>query len=250
MLGTLLDAGEDSAAAFIRGSASLVLGGYRERARENARIGAGRLIADAFCQAAVFWSLYVLAVRPPQGDGSLGWPTWTLVLLVGVPVFALLGWDRLGGLCGVVVAGYFLVHASDITASAGQPVLIGHHHAVRLFLDRWLGPLACYAVMLIKPRTRARNAGRLLWLIAVALLLLIPHIWAALLTLIGLPILGIFYLPVDPRLAVASALLWADTVVTATVGGERLGLVTVPVLLLTVLIAVARQRALVRQIRA
>jgi hypothetical protein len=70
------------------------------------------------------------------------------------------------------------------------------------------------------------------------------------LTLIGLPILGIFYLPVDPRLAVASALLWADTVVTATVGGERLGLVTVPVLLLTVLIAVARQRALVRQIRA
>jgi cytochrome c-type biogenesis protein CcmH/NrfF len=248
MIGTLLDAGEDSGRALIRGTASLIVGGLHDRARENARIGARRLITDAFCQAAVFWSLYMLAVRPPQVDGSLGWPTWTLVLLAGVPVLAILGMDRLSGLCGVLVAGYFLIHASDTSSVAGQPVLIGHHNAIRFFVDRWSGPLVCYAVMFVKPRPRTHNLTRLLWLMPVGVLLLIPHAPAALLILIALPVLGIFYLPVDPRLAIASALLWTDTVVMATLDGERLGLVTIPVLSLTVLIAVARQRSLARQI--
>jgi hypothetical protein len=104
--------------------------------------------------------------------------------------------------------------------------------------------------MVAVPRTRARNARRLLWLIPVAVLLLAPRAPAALLILIALPILGILHLPVDPRLAIASALLWTDTVAMATLGGERVGLVTLPVLLLTVFIAVARQRSLVRQTRA
>lgn len=258
MLGTLLDAGDDSTGAFIRGCASLVIGGLRERARENVRIGAGRLIADAFCLAAVLCSLTkVLSWHPvPPGYGEAS-SLSALVLLAGVLVFALVGRDRLGGMCGVAAAAITLINASTV------------EHAVpsQYFVDSWLVPLVCFAVMAFKPRIRSHNPRKLLWLIpgtVVFAAFLIPHIAgpgvtgddllfripqlvAGVLVLFGLPLIGIFMLPIDPRLAIASAVFWAIISAPLALGS---GLVTLPAVLLAVLLTVARQRAGTQGMRA
>jgi hypothetical protein len=249
MLGTLLDAGEDSTGAFISGCASLVVGGLRERARENARIGARRLIADGFCQGAVLMGFYTLLAgiqerETPVPHGYIhGWLVWKLVVVAAVLVFALLGRDRLAGLCGVGFAGYMLIHAYGLPASDAPGALV---------LYRWGIALVCFAVMVLKPRIRAYGQRKLLWLIAgatVAVVSLMPQLAVAVafVLLLGLPLLGMFLLPVDPRLAIASALLWADLFASATRGFHghvRIGLVTIPVLLLTMLIVIARGKAL------
>jgi hypothetical protein len=262
MLGTLLDAGEDSTSAFIRGCASLVVGGLRERIRENARIGAGRLIADAFCLAGVLWSLMrFLSWHPvPRGYAQF-WSLATLVLLAAVLVFAALGRDRLGGLCGFVLGAHIAVQA------VGQPG--PQFSGVQFFLDYWLGPLMCFTVMVLRPRIRSRDPRKLLWLIPGAMvtaffliphlggvrttpessLFLIPELALGLGLLLGMPILGIILLPIDPRFVITSAVFWADLAVSRTLGHERLGLVTLPAVLLAVLLTVARQGVVVRRMR-
>jgi hypothetical protein len=263
MLGTLLDAGDDSTGAFVRGFASLVVGGLRERVRENARIGAGRLIADAFCLAGVLWSLMsFLSWRPTPLGYAQFWSLATVVLLAAVLVFALMGRDRLGGLCGVVLAGHIGVRAF------GHPG--PQFFEIEFFLDYWLGPLVCFTVMVLRPRIRPRDPRKLLRLIPgamVAAFFLIPHLGGVaratpesslfvipglaleLGLLLGMPILGIFLLPIDPRVAITSAVFWADLAVSRTLGHERLGLVTLPAVLLAVLLTVARQDVVVRRMR-
>ena len=240
MLGTLLDAGEDSAAAFVRGCGSLLVGGLRERARSSVQIGTRRLVEDAFCLAAVLWSVYWLTSEAYRQ--TLAFPTWTLALAAAVPVFALRGRDRLGGVCGVTLAGYFLLRGYGVGHLPGQLVSIGHPSQVFL-LDRWLGPLVCFAVMIVRPRVRDQRTRRLAWLIPIAALGVFWPPAVVLLVLIGAPLLGIVLLPINPRLAIASAMIWIDIAASSTLGHVRLGLVTFPVLLLTILLADARVRA-------
>jgi hypothetical protein len=249
MLGTLLDAREDSVIAFVSGVASLLLGGARERARENARIGAGRLVADGFCLAAVLWSV-VQELQYLTEHYELV-PLWSVILLAGVPVFALLGRDRLAGLCGMTVAGYVLARNYDMTPSGLEPVLLGHPGLV-FFLDRWLGPLVCFTIMVLKPRTRAHDPRRLIWLTPAAVLLFAPATpvvlaSVALVLYLLFPLAGIVLLPIDPRLAIASAVFWADTVAASTLGHIRLGLITIPVVLLAVLVTIGRGKAISRR---
>lgn len=250
MLGTLLDAGEDSTGAFIRGVASLLIGGLRERARENAQVGAGRLVADAFCQAAVFWSLLELLSDFSHYPQT---PIWSLVLLAGVPVFALLGRDRLAGLCGVIAAVFVLTRGYGTPLSGSEPVQLGHPDFV-FFVDRWVGPLVCFTIMVLRPRVRAHHRRRLIWLIPVSVVVIMAAtpalISATLLFLIGLPLVGIILLPIDPRLAIASAVLWADIAAASTLGHTRLGLITLAAVMLAVLITFGRGKVLTRQTRA
>jgi hypothetical protein len=127
--------------------------------------------------------------------------------------------------------------------------------------------------MVVKPRVRSHDPRKLLWLIPgamVAVLFLIPHLGGAartspesllfqilqlvvgVLLMVGMPLLGIFLLPVDPRLAIASAVLGADLFADGTTGQGghvHIGLVTLPILLLAVLLTVARQKAVNRRIR-
>jgi hypothetical protein len=248
MLGTLLDAGEESGGAFIRGIASLLISGLRERAGENAQVGARRLVADAFCQAAVFWSLLELLSdlrRYPQ------MPVWSLVLLAGVPVFAILGRDRIGGLCGVAAAAYVLTRGFGTPLSGSEPMPLGHPGFV-FFAGRWLGPLICFTVMVVRPRVRVHDPRRVFLLIPVAALVLVSAtttvlIPVTILFLIGLPLAGIIVLPVDPRLAIASALLWADIGVTSNLGRTQLGLITVLAVMVVVLVTIGRGKVLARQ---
>ena len=241
VLGTLLDAGEDSTGAFVRGCGSLLVAGLRERARSSLQVGTRRLVEDAFCLAAVLWSVYWLTSEAYRQ--TIEFPTWTLVLAAAVPVFALRGRDRLAGLCGLALAGYFLLRGYGVARLPGELVSIGHPNHVFL-LDRWLGPLVCFAVMVLKPRTRTSGTRRMAWIIPIAVLGVLWPPAVALLIIIGSPLLAIVLLPINPRLAIAATLVWIDVAAASTLGHVRLGLVTFPVLLLTVLIADARVRAL------
>lgn len=142
MLGTLLDAGDDSRRAFARGIRSLLVGGALERARDNARVGNRRLVADAFCLAGVLSSLLELR---QMTELPFGPPVWTIVVLAGVPAFAVLGRDRMAGLCGLAVTVNALIVGFGVPAAqAGQgPLLLGHPGLVS-FIDRWLGPAVCF----------------------------------------------------------------------------------------------------------
>jgi hypothetical protein len=256
MLGTLLDAADDSRLALVRGAGSLLIGGGLERARENARVGTRRLVADAFCLAAVLWSLIELQrMTAPYFEA----PLWTMVVLAGVPVLAALGRDRLAGLCGIAVVAHALIVAYGVPASVGGPgpVLIGHPGLV-FFLGQWLGAAVCFLVMVLRPRRRTVSPRQLLGL-ALFGALLAAHASSAATAIgilivlavvgiqIGLPVIGILALPIDPRLAIASAVLWADVAAASTLGHTRLGLLTVPLVLLATLITAARNKTLARR---
>lgn len=244
MLGTLLDAGEDSTIAFVRGSRSLLVGGALERARANAQIGAGRLVADGFCLAAVLWSvLQELGYLTAHFELV---PIWAVVVMAGVPVFALLGHDRLAGLCGIAVAGFVLTRDYGVPLAGPEPVLLGHPGLV-FFLDKWLGPLVCFVIMVLKPRIRTHDPRRLIWLTPMLVLLAAPPLVVLIPVTMGLyfvlPLAGIILLPIDPRIGIASAVFWADTAAASTLGHTRLGLITLPIVLLTALITIGRGRA-------
>ena len=163
MLGTLLDAGANSATAFVRESASLALAGVRARARASAQLPAARLLADAFRLAAVIWiavslaGISALAFAYPAGLGGL--ELW-LLLLWPVLTFSLLGYDRMAGLCGFAWV-----------ASVQLPIALGPYPAL---LAGSLVPLLGFIVMIISPRCRPSDARRLAWLlptIAVSLIM-------------------------------------------------------------------------------
>jgi hypothetical protein len=246
MLGALLDAGEDSTGAFVRGFASLIIGGCRQRARENGQLGARRLIADACCQSAVLLSVLNLSglserhLEPP--------PTWAWILLAAVLVCALLGRDRVGGICGVVLAGGLMFH--QLGAQGGPGIEIIGHPGRAWFLGPEIVPFVCFAVMTFTPRIRAHDPRKLLWLIPTAVLFLIPETLVAALFLICMPLLGIILAAVDPRFAIVSVLLWTDAVAVSALLNVGLGLMTLTALLLAALITVARVRAITREIRA
>jgi hypothetical protein len=115
MLSTLLDASGQSNLAFARESASLVLGGLRERATITAQSGTRRSIADSCCEAAVIWSrprdarrllwlvpIAVLAVLlPPVGR----WESVGFLAILSLGGLVRLAYDpRLAIACGLVWA--------------------------------------------------------------------------------------------------------------------------------------------------
>jgi hypothetical protein len=131
MLGTLLDAREDSEWAFIRGCGSLVLGGWRERSRESARTGPVRLVADGFCQAALLWSLWrLLAWHLPHRGYPITWPLLTEILLIAVVFCALIGRDRIAGICGLVAAGHAALQPGSFAGA-------GVFHTTRFSSGGW-----------------------------------------------------------------------------------------------------------------
>jgi len=201
MLGTLLEAGEASARAFARESGSILLAGLRERAMLVARTGSRRLIADAYCQAAPIWLLFGAAnfagseLRRPWAASP---DVLALIVLGALLVAALVGYDRIAGVTGIALA-------------VGLGLLIEPHAATRvLTLATLLVPLVCCVVMAFAPRTGSPDPRRLVLLVpAIALVVLLPEgvdRGTALLVLVSL--LGVIRLPIDPRLAIACAIVW------------------------------------------
>lgn len=204
MLGTLLDAA-DSPAAFVRESASLVLAGIRERARVSAQISGARLLADAFRQATLVWIVIWLAgtaalvLAHPKSLGGL--EMW-LMLLWPIAAVSMLGYDRLAGACGAA----WMIGVQLPIASGPYPFLLAGS----------LVPLIGFSVMIITPRRRPRNVRRLAWLVPIIAVSVItqPVVLGfgalGILSLTGLSTAGALLLVADPRLLMATALVWAS----------------------------------------
>jgi hypothetical protein len=243
MLGTLLDAHEDSKWAFIRGCISLVLGGWIERARANASQGPGRLVADGLCGAALMWTLLWLRGwhLPPEGYSDV-WPLLRLALMISFLIGWVYGHDRIAGMCGLAVVIYPLTQGGGFIGSQGVPPIA--------FLAQWTVMIGCFAVMVAKPRVRAKDPREALWLLAALALLSVQPIVGAVLLYLGVPVIGIVLLPINPRLAIASAAFWTGLAVTRRLAQTNLGLVTIPVLLLAFALTVAQRQLVVRSTRA
>jgi hypothetical protein len=213
MLSMALDACGRSKLLFARETTSLVFGGVRERAMITAQPGARRLVADAFCQAAVLWTAayawqgLAIAFAPASHGRLIGSVISTMVLAC-----ALVGYDRVAGIAGACgIAAILTISLS----SQFSPLAI----QLRYF---GAGPclvLAGFVVMIRAPRPRPRDARRLLWLIPLAVLVLLPagHNrlgWSSVNALEVVSAYALIRLADDPRLAIACGLLWATIAYT------------------------------------
>ncbi len=208
MLGMLLDAGEQSNLALVRESGSLVLGGLRERGAITARAGTRRLIADACCQAAlIFLMLWLISVLNTE---VIAGPSQQLLVqeavLAAILACALIGYQR-------------------IAAASGLAALIAYgplaQHIQLVGLARVLVPIACLLVMVRAPQQRPRDPRQLLWLLPVCVLAALhAHASVSLPQVLAVTSLGgLLRLFHDPRLAIASSLVWIP-VLLADVGRQ------------------------------
>ncbi len=235
MLGMLLDAGERSGRAFVSESASLVLGGLRERGAITARAGSRRLFADACCQAVMLFLM--LWLFSALNTAVIAGPNRQLVVQGAVPaailVCALIGYERIAAVGG-------LATISVIVAS--RPLGL-HDQPVPLATE--LVPLTCLLVMVRAPQRRPRDRRQLLWLLPFC----VP---AALHTHVSLPevlalisIGGLLRLLLDPRLAIACCLVWIILLSshTSRVAPANLHLLVLPAVMVTgLLLTVAARR--------
>ena len=204
MLGTLLDAGEHSAAAFGREGGSVLLAGLRERAALTASVGSRRLIADACPQAIAILILWMLrnGLLAQIETSTLNVRSVVALIVLGVVlVCAVVGYERIAGVGGFVL-------------SVGVVLFADPHAPLR---TRWvtlaitLVPIVCFAVMALAPRVRRRDPRRLLWLApAAALAAIVPNSYSGGLAFLAvISLAALVRLPTDPRLALACGLAWA-----------------------------------------
>jgi hypothetical protein len=164
MLGTVLDASGASSPRFIREIVLLVRAGFRARAEQTAQAGAGRLLADGLCLAAVWLMTLFLAsdvgnrIRGPlPGYPWAPLPVPSLALLGLALALALVGLDRLAGLSALGFIATILGGAADydLTNTDALPLLV---------------PAACFVALVLAPRRRRLDMRRASWLMLTAAL--------------------------------------------------------------------------------
>ena len=205
MLDTLLEASGDRHGVFVRNVGSLVVAGLGERARASARLSAVRTIAEAAKLASILYAclwltagLTVLIDRPGWHYGSP----------VSVYVFGLLivvlawsrGWQRLAGVIGLAGTVLLVVaHRPDffVPVTIVQPIL----------------PAFGFLLMAIAPRRERPSSvaiGALATLVVVSVIVPGANIggFSEVVVLAAASIAGLAVFAVQPRLAIAVAIIW------------------------------------------
>jgi len=243
MTATLLDVAEGSRTRFGRELVDLVRLGLRARAHRTAAAGAGRVIADGLCLAAVWMMTLDLSMLLAQRmrhfqDPLLAPPS--LVLLAAALVLALVGYDRLAGVAALA------------WTAMRFPALLDHHPGATLaIVVATLPPVACLAVLVAAPRRRRLDLRGLAWLVVPATLvstfgpptyeqsaLLLAAVVIATLLVIAY---GIAMLTTDPRVAIAGAV--ALTTLGLGVHPAPLLLPAAPLVLAIAVVRIRRLRA-------
>jgi hypothetical protein len=228
MLGTALDLSDGSVWMLLGESLALLGDGIAARAGIAAAVSPRQLAADVCAQATTVWGAVSLVAsiqlaRAADLNPNTAELAYTVLLAMAIG-FALLGYDRLGGICGL--AWIFVLHLAVIGHPAGQhggswePLPL-KQELLELFL-----PLAGYLVMMKAPRSRSPGAKQMLWLIcAVALVLTAPSfvhgIGTPTLVVLATLIAGLMRLPVDPRLAFAGVTVVIVVELSRWAAGER-----------------------------
>jgi hypothetical protein len=206
MLDTLLEASADRYGVFVWNVVSLVAAGLGERARASAGLSARRTIVEATKLASVLYACLWLTAGSVVVIGQRGWQYEGAVLLYVVGLLTVvLAWSqgrqRLAGVVGLactVVVALVVARGPDflLTVSVVQPVVPG----------------VGYLLMAIAP-TRERPSP--VALAALALLVLVSVIVGAnsggfgqFIVLATASIAGLAVFTVQPRLAIAVAIIW------------------------------------------
>lgn len=205
MLDTLLEASGDRHGAFALNVVSLVAAGLGQRARASARLSAVRTIAEAAKLASILyaclWLTAGVAVLIQRPGSHLGSPvSWYLVGLLILLLAWSLGRQRLAGVTGVACTVWLVgAHRPDLVlpVSFVQPIL----------------PAFGYLIMAIAP-TRERPSTVAVGALAALVLVsgVVPDAdtggFGQLIVLVTASIAGVAVFAVQPRLAIATALIW------------------------------------------
>lgn len=216
MLGTVLDASNGSSWRVLSESVALIRSGLRTRASITIAAGPRQFAAAVCAQAATVWGLFLLisllrfdrVIMASNGvlDHEVDLISIQALIAMSVAV-ALLGYDRISALFGLAWIGVELQEA----LSAPRWLSTGMTHTIAILLI----PLACYGIMLLCPRTRRRDARRLMWLAAVVFVGFAPSLGSTNfgyglglegMMLVVLLAAGVFLLPVGSTLPLAFAL--------------------------------------------
>jgi len=207
MLDTLLEASDDRHGLFLWNVVSLVAAGLGERARASARLSAGRTIVEAAKLASVLYACLWLTAGSALLIERGGWhhegvvSSYMFGLLIVLLAWSL-GRQRLAGVIGLactVAVALVVTRRPDLLlpVSIVQPIV----------------PAFGYLIMTIAPtreRPSAVAVGALAALVAVSLV--VPGAdttgFGQLIVLATASIAGLAVFAVQPRLAIAVAIIW------------------------------------------
>ncbi len=212
ILGTLLDAGEESLLAFVRQLASLIVGGLVARSRRALTEPPAKLAASA-----ISWAAIILVTRFPFGQGVrvLYWPLgFTLPMvtvrdMVVLPLIILasftLGGRRLAGLLGLVWVALFVREYGYPGVFRAETIGMAVLPAVGFGLLTWrpqAAPTAWHT------RTLWLVPAAALALVTMAVLRLSPYSGQSVTVLIPV-VAALVFLPMAPGFAIGTALAWS-----------------------------------------
>ena len=208
MLATAVESSARSRARAAVELAALARAGLQARARPAGDPHSARLLADALCLAAVIWMAGLLLVWLTdllEGYGDLAGP---LLLLCVAVAAALVGWDRLAGVLGLVWV-----------ASADPWNWFGlRDHEGGTLVTSWIAGvivqdavlLVGLAAMLIAPRVRPLDPRRLGWLVVLGAAAALDAVDASApdVPLAVVVVAAIVSVAFAGRIALSVALLW------------------------------------------
>jgi hypothetical protein len=210
MLDTLLEASDDRRGVFVWNSVSLVAAGLGERARASARLSAGRTIAEAAKLASILYACLWLTASAAVLIEGPGWRHDSRVLfcMVGL-LIVLFAWSRgRQRLAGVI--GFACTVAVALVAAHRPDLLLAHRPD--LLLPVSIVPACGYLIMAIAPtreRPSALAVGVLAGLVVVSVIVgANTSGFGQFIVLTGASIAGLAVFAVQPRLAIAVAIIW------------------------------------------
>jgi len=217
MLDTLLEVTDDRRGLFVREMVSLITGGVAERARSSLGLGAAQTVADACKLASILFAVLWLTALA-QHAGPLRWRSHPQPVLVAIGLILttlswLLGRERAAGALGVAVTIALLGNRGPFSIPA--PILL------------MLTPMSGFVMMLIAPARKRPSPVAAVGLAALVVLsaLVVPGTAGgarALLVLSGATMLGLLVFVVQPRLAIAVAIVWTTIGAELIASGESL----------------------------
>jgi hypothetical protein len=204
MLDTLLEASDDRHGGFVWNVVSLVAAGLSERARASARLSAGRTISEAVRLASILYAclwvtagLAVLIERPAAHYASR-----VSLLVFGLLIVVLAWWQgrqRFAGVIGLACTTLLVVaYRPDflLPVSVVQPIL----------------PAFGYLIMAIAPKRERPSTvavGALAALVVVSVIVAPAHTgFSQFIVLAIASLAGLAVFAVQPRLAIAAAIIW------------------------------------------
>ncbi len=242
MLDTLLDAAEDRRGAFVRDLVSLVIAGLGERARVSARTSGAATVADAAKLASILSAcLWLTLLIDRLGWLPAGHDLFDTVGLLAVLLAWVLGRQRFAGVLGVACTVLLLVRgpAAVVIVPAIAVVIV---------------PAIGYVFMLIAPTRKRPHPLAVIGLAGLVLLSVIvspqrPGAFSSVIVLAAVSLAGVLAFPIQPRLAIASAIIWTAVGVhlSAHAGASGAGLIFLVAAAPAVLVVSAARAQLIRR---